>query len=559
MAAAMKEGGMDGMDPEEQAAMMKKIERDRALNRASLRHRNTSKWAKHMLSRKQLDAGSKEAMAEQRKIDQELRKRVTLNSDSDDDDIDAAAYDSDTMPTTVEQALEEVGNLKQDMEESIPHEGLYKLKFMRDGLAKRKAQAKEELDNLEEELQGEASGDGAGGKSSRGGRGGDTATGRKTFARKGGRVTRAMAATFDTDANWESGDVGANVAHTGANGNSAVTEVDKSINVSVSNPNAFGTKSPFATTASSAPGPVSALSTAEGSVNDASAEGEERTEKGGANPWLTASASQAGLTPEVAMTHFTKKSQKRSIKLQRANRKTVDGHAADDTSGDTVSLDVLEPKEGNPSNSITVSTLNAQNEENDVSREDMDGDVAATANFRLNAAKSTEQRELIERAFAGDNVVEEEFLAEKASLVDKETIKDQDVTIPGWGSWGGTGTEHYRKRKYIKKAPIQQPRKDGQLQHVIINERKDRKVEKKRVAAVPFPFTTSQQYERSIRQPIGKEWNTTAATRALTLPKVTTKTGVVIEPMKLTKSIKKDGKKSAERRGWAARSANKKK
>jgi hypothetical protein len=39
---------------------------------------------------------------------------------------------------------------------------------------------------------------------------------------------------------------------------------------------------------------------------------------------------------------------------------------------------------------------------------------------------------LIERAFAGDNVVEEEFVQEKAALVDRETIKDEDVTVPGW-------------------------------------------------------------------------------------------------------------------------------
>ena len=44
-------------------------------------------------------------------------------------------------------------------------------------------------------------------------------------------------------------------------------------------------------------------------------------------------------------------------------------------------------------------------------------------------------------AFAGDNVVEEDFLADKAALVDRETLKDEDITIPGWGSWGGEGTE----------------------------------------------------------------------------------------------------------------------
>jgi U3 small nucleolar RNA-associated protein 14 len=67
---------------------------------------------------------------------------------------------------------------------------------------------------------------------------------------------------------------------------------------------------------------------------------------------------------------------------------------------------------------------------------------------------------------------------------------------------------------------------------------------------VPFPFTSREQYERSIRQPLGKQWNTASATSALCAPRVTTKAGEVIEPMALTKSIKTKGAEAAVKRGW---------
>ena len=79
----------EALDPERAADMQLKSERARALNRASLRHKNTSKWAKQMLKRKHLDDGTKKALSEQLIIDRDLRKKVTLEKDSDDSDHDS--------------------------------------------------------------------------------------------------------------------------------------------------------------------------------------------------------------------------------------------------------------------------------------------------------------------------------------------------------------------------------------------------------------------------------------------------------------------------------------
>ena len=76
------------------------------------------------------------------------------------------------------------------------------------------------------------------------------------------------------------------------------------------------------------------------------------------------------------------------------------------------------------------------------------------------------------------------------------------------------------------------------------------------VSNVPFPYTSKQQFERSIRVPTGKEWNSAATLKRNVTPKVSTKAGAIIEPMRLTKSIKEDSKRKMEQD--KARKGNKK-
>lgn len=58
-----------------------------------------------------------------------------------------------------------------------------------------------------------------------------------------------------------------------------------------------------------------------------------------------------------------------------------------------------------------------------------------------------QQRMTIAQAFADDDVIEE-FQQEKADVVEKDKPQDIDLTLPGWGSWGGEGIKvSKRKRK----------------------------------------------------------------------------------------------------------------
>ncbi|QID87062.1 U3 small nucleolar RNA-associated protein 14 [Saccharomyces pastorianus] len=145
------------------------------------------------------------------------------------------------------------------------------------------------------------------------------------------------------------------------------------------------------------------------------------------------------------------------------------------------------------------------------------------------------QQEVIAEAFAGDDVVAE-FEEEKKRVIDDEDDKEVDTTLPGWGEWAGVGSKPKNKRrKFIKKVKgvvNKDKRKDKSLQNVIINEKVNKKNLKYQSSAVPFPFENREQYERSLRMPIGQEWTSRASHQELIKPRIMTKPGQVIDPLK---------------------------
>ena len=62
---------------------------------------------------------------------------------------------------------------------------------------------------------------------------------------------------------------------------------------------------------------------------------------------------------------------------------------------------------------------------------------------------------------------------------------------------------------------------------------------------MPYPFTSREQYERSIRQPIGEEWNSSLSVRDMTRPTVVVQPGAAVAPMKLGKLQRKAGEEQA--------------
>ena len=143
-----------------------------------------------------------------------------------------------------------------------------------------------------------------------------------------------------------------------------------------------------------------------------------------------------------------------------------------------------------------------------------------------------EQKMSIEEAFANDDVVAE-FDAQKNELIEAANIElETDLTLPGWGHWGGSGIQP-RKKKFQKPPPPIVPRKDINLGHVILSEKRDVYVANHQVHHLPFPYENTEQFEKSIARPIGNTWNTPEVFSSSIKPGVTNPMGTIILPMTL--------------------------
>ncbi|XP_071448095.1 U3 small nucleolar RNA-associated protein 14 homolog C [Hetaerina americana] len=139
----------------------------------------------------------------------------------------------------------------------------------------------------------------------------------------------------------------------------------------------------------------------------------------------------------------------------------------------------------------------------------------------------------IAAAFTEDDVVTE-FKQEKEAIVEENKPKDIDLTLPGWGEWAGKGVPEVSRRKkkrFIFKVSQHIPRKDDKKESVIINENADVKARTHQVNELPYPYVGVETFEASIRAPIGSTWIPEMAHEKLTIPKVTTLQGAVIEPL----------------------------
>lgn len=166
------------------------------------------------------------------------------------------------------------------------------------------------------------------------------------------------------------------------------------------------------------------------------------------NPWLAAS--------------YTKSSKNKApdshIEKIQKKRKRNDLDNADSRVNIDVSVEAINEK------------LNALSE----AAEDEDAPTMTYGRGKI----AFQQTELVNRAFAADGF-EEEFMAEKAAAIAEDAPKEEDLTLPGWGSWTGQGVKRRAtEKKLIKKIPgiEESKRKDAKLKHVIINEKTVKKV-----------------------------------------------------------------------------------
>lgn len=156
------------------------------------------------------------------------------------------------------------------------------------------------------------------------------------------------------------------------------------------------------------------------------------------------------------------------------------------------------------------------------------------------------QRGLIQEAFAGDDVVSD-FLKDKRAQEDAGKPKMVDLTLPGWGEWGGVGLQPTRARRKRFRLRAQPPpsRKDTKLPAVIISEKRNGAIGVHQVNTLPFPFENHEQFESTIRVPMGRTWNTECTVRKVIKPRVVTQLGAIIQPMAREELLKDKKHKTA--------------
>lgn len=163
--------------------------------------------------------------------------------------------------------------------------------------------------------------------------------------------------------------------------------------------------------------------------------------------------------------------------------------------------------------------------------------------------KQDMQQYLIARAFAMDDVDEDFLKAKEAQVESIMKPEDKNQSLPGWGEWGGederlnsqhkTRVDAKKLERKIQMSALMKARADAQLENVIINHDVDIVPDRHTLHMVPRPFSNPTEFARSMRQPLGPEWNTSLTFKEGTQPRITTTQGVAIDPLDLTSQKKK--------------------
>ncbi|KAJ7097272.1 Utp14-domain-containing protein [Mycena belliarum] len=487
---ARGEAGEEGAEDAEGERMRREV--DRARERAGMRVRRGAGWRS---ARDEEDGDGEEGdepMGGRRAMEKELERGERLArlirgedgdsapSDSGDDDGEDGELDEGAVKRA---AFDELRGLNEGAEEDAPQKGVFGMKFMRDGMARRAAEAGQMADDFVQEM---GLGDGG---SDEEGDGDDDFTSGVIIQRTGGRTV------------YRPGEPSASKAPDPKDTTTAVAGLPS-------------------------PAPVSAPAPRPRPLLSSSAAAEATAD---VNPWLVHAGTSSG--PKAPRAKNVVVVSKDSSAADKARHRLAKDETRLDTGKATAARDdgVVE---------IEMEKMLGAGEDEEDTNSEVDAQEAAVAAKKRGKGKGPkafEQRDLVARAFAGDNVVRE-FEDAKRREIASDAPRVVDTTLPGWGSWGGPETRKASKPRphLLKHIPGVAPaaRADAGKAHLIISEKRDRKAAKYQVADLPYPFTSRAQYERSMEAPLGAEWNTRVGFQKGTLPRVVKKMGVVIEPLK---------------------------
>ncbi|KQK21752.1 uncharacterized protein C57A7.06 isoform X2 [Brachypodium distachyon] len=219
----------------------------------------------------------------------------------------------------------------------------------------------------------------------------------------------------------------------------------------------------------------------------------------------------------------------------------------------------VKSSEGNDSNSINKSKVPIPSAVDSCPKldhnSDSDSEEEMVEGFlTISETKEPSQADLIRQAFAGDDV-QAEFDKDKMEALNEENPEPEEpALVPGWGQW-----THIQQKKGLpswmvkeheeakrKREEALKRRKDAKLKHVIISEHVDKKAEKLLARNLPYPFTSKDAYEGSIRMPLGPDFNPAISVTALNRPAIVKTPGIIIKPIQyeeIDPHVKPDGPK----------------
>ncbi|KAH0608031.1 uncharacterized protein H6S33_002083 [Morchella sextelata] len=519
-ALALEKGGVVGEEE------MMERERKRAEERMTLRHKQ-SKWAKGMKEsgRSVWDDEAQDGAIEMARRAEELTRRIKgkdirgegeefgeSSSEEEDDD----AFDEEGVELR-KKLIKDIEKAEASLGVSSSGAGsklggrLMGMKFMQNAEAAKKKENDAQLEELKNSLvDGDRLSD-VGEDSEAEEEEPKQASGRMTF--KPGKKEKPAASKATHKSEFEEQDLSDQEQD-----DEEDDEEDEEVTV-VNKANAASTaaaKNPFTA-------PRTTAGTAGGKHLSFGASKDDDPTPAGGNPWLSQDA-----VPHVKPKQLTITSGKVESKTERSSKKLARDKKAALKNGDPAENVEVEI---DTSVTLKLAPKTVANPDDGDDEEVDDKDISLIPAKGGKAARS--QRALVKRAFAGDDVVMD-FTNEKNAVVEEEGDQVVDESLPGWGSWTGEGLKPKnpdQPNRFLKtvKGIAKDKRKDAKLAKVIINEKRVKKNVKYHASALPHMFETKQQYERSLRVPIGPEWTTKATFQDSTMPRVMVKKGVVVE------------------------------
>ncbi|THV07291.1 small-subunit processome [Dendrothele bispora CBS 962.96] len=537
-----RNAGEGAEDPDEDNEEKRlRMERDRARERATLKHKNTGKWAQQMKKRNGYgedddDEGMRSGRAEIEDMltrGEKLRRRIQGQDSGSEDDSDDTEEDDDDAEAAFNE-LQELRNADDDQDaEAAGKKGksVFEMKFMKDAMIRRQHEANKMVDDFVKEMGGDLREESEGGDDD--GEIQDDSS--VVVSRAGGRMIFKP---------------GASISHQQQVSNNG----DAASAASSSTLKSNSPTSPITSTSGRKNSSRSLLSQPQASFSA------NATLNADINPWL-AGSSESHKAPrkknEVIVAKDSSAMAKSKNKLKKEARKAagekekanddavveiqmnnVLSLAGEDAGADSSTTRTMAQgkKSGDKGKQKALSSAEVQqdtDEDSDANSEVEEQERTLLKSKKGQKLQAIEQRELVARAFAGDNVVKAFEDAKRAEIA-ADAPKEVDTTLPGWGSWGGAGTTKVKPKSHlIKKVAGIDPksRADYGKGHVIISEKKDKKAAKYLVKDLPYPYTSRAQFERRMEQPLGPEWNTRVGFQKGTLPKVVKKMGTVINPL----------------------------